>query len=625
MQEWPLKIRLLKPPRYIPLRYRFIFLSSSLLVLLFGAMAVLLGMHQAQSIRSQLERRGMAMANSIAAISKAALATYNYVALEQTVNQAVQDPETLYVAIHDKEGRVAAFSGRADLQGKILDDPVSRVAVAAAQPIVQEGLTGPGAVKGLDIAVPVYIPGSELRWGTVRVALSLEPMVEQIRAAQIVIGCVGMLALMAGVLVAYGLARMITRPLADLTLATVKAARGDLEQTLDVSTRDEVEVLASNFMVMTREILFQRRQLESQLREIQRLQRYTEQLLTTMNDGLLAIDREGHIATINPAAQAMLDLPKSLPEGHSVQTVLRDAPKLNEYLTEMLGEQGAWSQREIGLIRGGEEKTMLASSSVLKDTEGNILELIVNLHDVTEMKRLEARMRQADRLAALGVLAAGMAHEIRNPLSAIKTFVQLLPRKVHKEGFLEKFNRTVPRELDRINGLIEDLLELARTPRYYIQPLQIEPLVRATLDLFEEALLLNGVQIEIRFDAGLPAIEADPSQLTKALQNILRNAMQAMPNGGILSIEGFLTKEGLPPGQGPAQKDWVVLRFTDTGMGMSPETLSNVFNPFFTTKDHGTGLGMAITHKIVTEHGGFIDVSSERGQGTTVTIYFPFR
>jgi two-component system sensor histidine kinase AtoS len=432
-----------------------------------------------------------------------------------------------------------------------------------------------------------------------------------------------MLALISGVLLAYWVASKITRPLADLTLATVEAARGRLEQSIDVQTHDEVEVLANNFTIMTREILFQRRQLESQLREIQRLQRYTEQLLTTMNDGLLAIDREGHIATINPAARSMLELPERLPSGVSVQALLKDAPQLTGYLAEMLREQGGWNQREIGVNRHGEEQTVLASSSILKDVEGNVLELIVNLHDVTELKRLEARMRQADRLAALGVLAAGMAHEIRNPLSAIKTFVQLLPRKIHREGFLEKFNRTVPRELDRINGLIEDLLELARTPKYYIQPLHLEPLMRATLDLFEEELLLKGVRLESRFDADLPAINADPSQLTKAFQNVLRNAMQAMPTGGTLWVEGCSTKDTVPPVHGSEYKDWITLRFKDTGMGMDPETLKNVFNPFFTTKDQGTGLGLAITHKIVTEHGGFIEVSSERGQGTSFTLYFP--
>jgi two-component system sensor histidine kinase AtoS len=390
-----------------------------------------------------------------------------------------------------------------------------------------------------------------------------------------------------------------------------------------VSTRDEVEVLASNFMVMTREILLQRRQLESQLREIRRLQRYTEQLLTTMNDGLLAVDREGHIATINPAAQTMLGLPESLPTGQSALAVLKDAPQLSGYLEEMLREEAAWSQREIGLARHGEDQTILASSSLLRDGEGHVLELIVNLQDVTELKKLEARMRQADRLAALGVLAAGMAHEIRNPLSAIKTFVQLLPRKVAKEGFLEKFNRTVPRELDRINGLIEDLLELARAPKYYLRSLQLEPLVRQILDLFEEALLAGGVRTEVEFSTELPDVQADPSHLTKAFQNILRNAMQAMAQGGTLRVEGYLAKDVLPASQRMDRRAWAVLKFTDTGVGMSPDTLSNVFNPFFTTKDHGTGLGLAITHKIVTEHGGFIEVMSEPGHGTSFILVFP--
>ncbi len=563
------------------------------------------------------------MATSIAAISKASLATYNYIALEQTANQAVQDPETLYIVIHDKEGRVAAFSGRSDLQGSLLEDPVSRRAVSAEAPLIQEDLTGLGPDAGLEIAVPVYIPGSGYRWGTVRVALSLEPMAQQIRAGQMVIVYVGVLAWIAGVFLAYGAARKITRPLADLTLATMRAARGDLEQTLQVSTRDEVEVLASNFMIMTREILRQRRQLESQLREIQRLQRYTEQLLTTMNDGLLAVDREGRVATINPAARAMLGLSEDFPAGGLAQSFLKEAPQLSSYLAEMLGDPGAWSQREIGLTREGEGRTLLAGSSLLKDAEGRILELIVNLQDVTGLKKLEARMRQADRLAALGVLAAGMAHEIRNPLSAIKTFVQLLPRKVHREDFLEKFNRTVPRELDRINGLIEELLELARTPKYCVEPVQLGPLVRQALDLYEEALQAAGVGTWVRFDPDLPDIQADPRQLMKAIQNILRNAMQAMPRGGTLTVEARVG-EGPSPGLRPAGvSTWVGLRFTDTGVGMSAETVRNVFNPFYTTKDHGTGLGLAITHKIVTELGGCIEVTSEPGSGATFVLQFP--
>jgi two-component system sensor histidine kinase AtoS len=565
----------------------------------------------------------MAMATGIAAISKASLATYNYIVLEQTANQAVQDPETLYIVIHDKEGRVAAFSGRADLQGTHLKDPVSRAAVASAEPIVQRELVEPNKTRALDIGVPVYIPGSEYRWGTVRVALSLEPMYHQIRSAQLVVAGVGILALVSGVVLSSWVARMITRPLGDLVQATLEAARGNLEQSISVATRDEVEVLASNFTSMIREILFQRRQLESRLNEIRRLQRYTEKLLATMSDGLLVVDREGFISSINPAARAMLELPDEFAAGQAVETALVSSPELIRYVSEMLNEERVWSQHGIELARGSEGQVVLASSSLLKDPEGAQLELIVNLHDVTELKRLEARMRQADRLAALGVLAAGMAHEIRNPLSAIKTFVQLLPRKVEKPGFLDKFNRTVPRELDRINGLIEELLELARSPKYYLEPLELEPLVRATVELFEEELLSKGIRVSVLFLLDVPAIQADAGQLTKAFQNILKNAMQAMPSGGNIVVEGFSEEVQLPRRAGAGDMGWAVLRFTDTGFGMSSETLSNVFNPFFTTKDRGTGLGLAITHKIVTELGGFIEVSSELNRGTSFTLFFP--
>jgi signal transduction histidine kinase len=363
--------------------------------------------------------------------------------------------------------------------------------------------------------------------------------------------------------------------------------------------------------------------LESQLSEIRRLQRYTDQLLTTMNDGLLAVDRARRISTMNPAARSMLALHETLSVGEPVGDVLKDSPELSGYVDEMFEDDRAWGQREIVLTRSEEPQFILAGSSVLTDSEGNVLELIVNLHDITELKRLEAHMRQADRLAALGVLAAGMAHEIRNPLSAIKTFVQLLPRKVNMPGFLEKFNRTVPRELERINGLIGDLLELARKPKYYFESVQLEPLVRATLELFEEELLLRGVHLTTLFAPHLPPIKGDPSELTKAFQNIVRNAIQAMPSGGILRVGSFLSTQILSNGPKSDDRTWVALEFKDNGIGMGPETLQNVFNPFFTTRDHGTGLGLAITHKIVTELGGIIEVSSRQGEGTSFILCFP--
>ena len=553
------------------------------------------------------------------------MVTYNYIALEQTANQNQRDdPDVAYVIIHDKEGRVAGYSGRPDLQGTFLEDDVSVTAISAEQGITQTTRWGPQAMSIMDTAVPVFVPGSDHRWGTIRVALTLAAMHRQIRQTQVIIIGIGCFALILGILACNWAAGRITRPLGQLVDATVEAARGNLSQNIKVETRDEVEVLASNFSTMMREILSQSRQLESQLSEIQRLQLYTQKLLTTMSDGLLSVDKLGNVAAINPAACRMLGIPEGNVEGCAAALVLKQNPVVLSYVMELLCHPQGGTQQELRINHGPEDQVILASSSLLTDSEGRPLEMITNLHDITELKRLEARIRQTERLAALGTLAAGMAHEIRNPLSAIKTFVQLLPRKVDKPDFLEKFQRTVPRELERINQLIEDLLELSRTPKYHFSVIEVQPLLAQTLESFEAELQLTGVECVTNLTPDLPPILADPDQLVKVFYNLFRNAIQAMPDGGQLTLEGHLKRGGdLDNPESSHQDGWVTLTFADTGIGISPETVKSIFNPFFTTKDRGTGLGLAITHKVVTEHGGHIEVVSRVGEGSSFMVYLP--
>jgi len=548
------------------------------------------------------------------------------VLLEQAANQAAQNPEVLYVIVHDKEGRIAGFSNRPELQGRKLADPVTDLALVATKPMVLDSLPAADGRLGMEVALPVYLPGSDLRWGIIRVGLSLETMYAQLGQMTWIIGSVGMLALLTGVALASLTARRITKPLGHLVEATIEAARGNLQPEIRVDPGDEVGVLAANFRTMILEILRQRRRLERQLAEIRHLQQYNERLLTTMSDGLLAVNRHGNVATINPAARRMLGLTEEDHHGQNIEELLKEIPELIEYFREVLMEPGGQPQRELHTRRSSEEQVLLASSSPLLDPAGAVTEVIANLHDVTELKKLEARMRQADRLAALGILAAGMAHEIRNPLSAIKTFVQLLPRKLEKPGFLEKFNRTVPRELERINRLIEDLLELARTPRFRPQDLALGPLLEQNFDLLDEEMRLSNVVLDWGIEESLPLVWADPDHLAKAIHNLLRNALQAMPSGGRLTVRAF--SAGARPGEGRRfedERDWCAVRVLDTGAGIAVEVLPNIFNPFFSTKDSGTGLGLAITHKVITENGGFIDVSSEMGQGSCFTVYLPAR
>ena len=596
--------------RFIPLHFRFILTTSLMLIVLLSTLAVVIGFLQGRTMRRQLEERGLAIAQSLAATSVENLLTYNYIALERFVNQAALDPDIVAVIFHDKEGRVAGYSGRPDLQNSFLQDEVSRRAVQARTPLLQQVLLEPGENRGVEIAVPVYPPEVRSPWGTVRVRLSLESMYRQIAQIQWIILIVGVLALALGTLISILSARRITRPLGNLVAATQEAARGNLNLNLKVRTGDEVEELASNFDVMMREIIDHRELLETQLEEIQRLQKYLSKLLTTMSDGLVTVDMQGKVNTMNPAAARLLGRHANFIESEPPPLHLKEiVPELDEYLTRVITTPEDQPPRDIQIDISGESRILLISASILRDRRGGPKEIILNLHDISELKKLEASVRQAERLAALGTLAAGMAHEIRNPLSSIKTFVQLLPRKIDKDGFLDKFQRTVPRELNRINDLVEDLLDLARAPKFKFRKTSIRSLLEQTVETMGEELEMGRIKCGCDIAGNIPSIEADAAQLAKAFANLTRNAIQAMPRGGQLEIMASVRdRSSNPEDRAPNARAEVVIVFQDEGSGISTGDLKNIFNPFFTTKDTGTGLGLAITHKVIAEHGGRIVV-----------------
>ncbi|MCP4720214.1 MAG: HAMP domain-containing protein, partial [Desulfobacteraceae bacterium] len=271
-------------------------------------LALVLGILQTRTIQSRIEKQGLATAKNLASVSLDYLLTYNYVALEKLVNQAVNNPEIVYVIIHDKEGKVAGYSKRPDLQSKLLTDEISLKAVEAKEPFVTAHASESGQV--MDVAVPVYLPNSRDQWGTIRVCLSLELMHQQIRQTLWSIIILGSVALAIGILISNWVAQRVTRPLETLVKATIEAAQGNLKQNISIHTRDEVEILASNFSFMIQEILAQKQQLESQLKEIKQLQQYAEKIVATMSDGLLAVDVDGIITAINPAAHTILDIPR---------------------------------------------------------------------------------------------------------------------------------------------------------------------------------------------------------------------------------------------------------------------------------------------------------------------------
>lgn len=601
----------LSKAQFIPLRYRFIGMTGVMLIILLGGLAILISFLQSRTIRDQLESRGLSIAESLSATSTADLLTYNYIALERSANQAAKRPDIIAVIFHDKEGRVAGFSGRPDLQNTELGDQLSRISLAALKPTIQSIFDDDGRNSGIDVAVPVFPEGADIRWGTIRVQLSLASMYAQIKQIQLVILVVGLIALVFGTVASIFAARRITEPLDNLMRGTQSAAAGNLDQDFRIDTGDEVEILAANFNTMIAEIVAHRSQLEQQLAEIKRLQKYTTQLLTTMSDGLLSITLTGELSTVNPAALQLLEVIPEEPDNKYPIYHLECYPLLYSYIKEVLDHPINREPKELTIEKKGNTHTLLISSSVLKDRSDRPIEIILNLHDITELKQMEASVRQAERLAGLGTLAAGMAHEIRNPLSSIQTFVQLLPRKLEKEGFLDKFNRTVPRELKRINQLVEDLLDLARIPKYTFRPVSIDNLLAQTLETLDEELNLGNIESQCDFPSNIPPLQVDSHQMNKVFHNLIRNAIQAMPDGGKLLL-------GIAE-----ESEHLVVTFQDSGEGIPAEDVKNIFNPFYTTKIKGTGLGLSITHKVVSEHGGSISISCPEEGGTMIMIRLP--
>jgi len=602
-----------KDTKSIRLQTRLIFYSTLIILLVMTLVILFVEKRQSEMIQEEAQKRGMAMARNLAAVSINALLTYNYVILEQNAEKVALEEDIAYVIIHDKENRVAAYSQQDERQGTVLTDEVSLKAVRTKEPLIQQSLINKEKTRILDIAIPVYIKESREKWGTIRIGLSLERMSEEILKTRLNLLFLGLLAILLGILGSVFFVRRITRPISRLVETTISAAGGDLEQIIDIRTHDEIEELGKNFNHMIQQIRLHREELEDRLREITALKAYRDNILSSMTNGLITVDLDQKIVTLNERAQKILRVRRDEAVGVLLNQVLGEDHPLYQTVAETLSQEKGMFHSEMELKRKKDSLWLAGSTSVLSNGEGKKIGALAVFQDITKIKALEERLRQADRLAALGTLSAGLAHEIKNPLSAIKTFVQLLSKKMESPSFMEKFHITVPREIDRINQLVEDLLELTRSRKRPLINLDVNPLILQVIDLHGEEMKKRRILFENHLDRSIPSIQGDSESLYRAFSNLVINAIQAMPNGGTLSISSEMDRSSSS----------IRLTFRDTGIGMDEDTAKSLFNPFFTTKDKGVGLGMALTHKIIEDHRGVIEVASEREKGTAFILSLP--
>jgi len=344
---------------------------------------------------------------------------------------------------------------------------------------------------------------------------------------------------------------------------------------------------------------------------------YTESILTNMTSGVVTVDLDGKITAANEAARKFISLDSGW-VGESVEIL---GGQFAQPLLKTLKENRHYSNYEIHLPRKENEFiTIGLSTSPLKDLGGQKIGAIMVFNDLSDVKQMEEEVRRLDRLASLGTLAAGMAHEIKNPLSSIKTFTQLLPEKMDDPEFRGDFLALAQKEVDRIDYLVNQLLSFARPSKPQLQKTDILKVLEESLAIVENQIVKKKAKLTKEFAKDLPLIPVDERQIKQVFINIIVNALQAMEEGGSISLVTKLSEPKIHRGE---EAEFFQILITDTGKGIPEDQLDKLFNPFFTTKHDGTGLGLAIVHRIVEDHHGFIEVSSKVGKGTTFTVNFP--
>jgi nitrogen-specific signal transduction histidine kinase len=358
--------------------------------------------------------------------------------------------------------------------------------------------------------------------------------------------------------------------------------------------------------------------------EVENARIYNETLLENLTTGVIAAGADERVTVFNNEAGQITGLnPRDLID-HSLD---RLPAGLREILCETLRTGDRQENGELVLPLEDHNAVVRASSSIFHGQQGEMLGALVVLTDITALKRLELQIRRSDRLASLGTLSAGMAHEIKNPLVSIKTFAQLLPERYQDSDFRDTFSNLIGHEIDRIDSLVNQLLRFARPAKPVLRPMHVHEVLEKSLQLVGHRLYQKEIKLSRSWEADLDTIRADADQLEQVFLNFFLNAMDAMKRGGELSVRTEIraASELVAAISGTNGDSHEVLRVTvrDDGEGIRAEDIPHVFDPFFTTKDYGTGLGLSVVHGIIQEHGGQIEVESELKKGTAFHILLP--
>jgi signal transduction histidine kinase len=345
--------------------------------------------------------------------------------------------------------------------------------------------------------------------------------------------------------------------------------------------------------------------------------RFFRDLVTCMRNGVLAIRRDGRLAMVNEEAYRILEIaPQEDDVGRHFSDFLRNHHDLVRMLASAFDMSMLPNRAELRLKPTG--KVIGYTLSLVHDERDRVQGAALFFKDLTLVEQAEERERLRDRLAALGEMAATIAHEVKNPLASIEVMAGLLRRQMSDRADVRGLLTDIINEAKMANAIVVEVLEFVRPIRLQVDRTTLSSVVEDAIPLAERKVARGGTLIDVIVPHDLPTIHGDHNQLCQVMTNLLINALEALGGQGVVRVRAQLQPAGTD-GQ-PAS---VELRISDDGPGIPTDITDRIFNPFFTTKPQGSGLGLAIVRKIVDAHDGRIDVATAAGQGTTFTVYLP--
>jgi len=432
----------------------------------------------------------------------------------------------------------------------------------------------------------------------------------------ITLSVVALLVVFCAIWVGMYLSRSITIPIMELAEGTRKVAEGDLTYNINVVADDEMKSLVNSFNKMTRELRFNRRELEYSARklyeqnmEIEERRRYMEIVLNNVSTGVISIDADGRITTINASAEDMLRIRADDAIKKSYQNLLQGAyPKLAGEIVERFASKSEDSvSKSLNLTIGGQRRTFKVNFNALIDESGRHMGIVMVFDDLTELEK-------AQRMAAWREVARRIAHEVKNPLTPISLSAQRLKRKYQQrinESVFEECTQTIIDHTDMIRNLVNEFSSFARFPTVEPAPCELPPIIHESVALYREGH--PNIEFVVKIAADLPQLNLDRQQIKQTLINLIDNAIAAIRHQGRITIGAELDETG----------ENIRITVADNGAGIADEDKPYLFEPDFTTKKSGMGLGLAIVSTIVADHHGKITAADNEPQGAKFIIELP--